>query len=668
VPSLLRVVLFLLTVSSFVFGAAPPGYSIRPVGIGNGDITPTFLTPTALSAGTSQFYDSANNLIQTVWVDDGSTSHAAGLAGPDYIGPDGEAFSNVLGLNDSGFAIGYSLQYGLNSKARAAWFYNPSTFTTVPLGYTTDAFTASNGSHSAIVKFLDAAGRAYGYSVRYEPGTTTSRGNVPWVYHPADGTLTPFGYAGTPGAFDPDSTTTSDLIAANRAGHVVGTTAISEDPTLRNYAWRYDGNSGTTIPLGFYDAQHTSLAGDFASYPQVLNDNGLVGGVSFRYNSSATNGLSAWLYDPLTSITTRVGLRDTAHTARSGSQESRVLLLNNDGQAAGISQQYTGFNQFPNAWLYDGHTTIPLGLLDARHTSPDGGQYSTPVHLDSAGRVAGYSARYQPDIGNTTVPSGQSAWLYTPGAGTVLIGLEGPGFTSNAATSYNDVTHLRDAGPVAGISQRFNVGPTYNSDDYAGWTPWVYDPATNTTTPAGLSGGLYTSAYHNLQIASLTSLNDAGEAIGYNWQVDANGSIRGKSAWFYDPNSHSTIPLVFSTRPDGYSWSDPFALTPDGFVFGSYYLYTSGSSDFTAHVFRWSAADGMSDLGSLLSPPGLADNGWFSLNSLSVGLPDASLLAGSGIHLAPDTGPRGFLLTPAVPEPFSLGALTALCLLSRRRK
>ena len=184
----------------------------------------------------------------------------------------------------------------------------------------------------------------------------------------------------------------------------------------------------------------------------------------------------------------------------------------------------------------------------------------------------------------------------------------------------------------------------------------------------GLSGGLYTSAYRNLQIASLTSLNDGGEAMGYNWQLNASGSIRGKTAWFYDPDSHSTIPLVFSTDADGYSYSDPFALTPDGFVFGAYYLYTSGSSSFTPHLFRWSLDDGMSDLGSLLSPPGLAANGWFSLNSLSVALPDASLLAGSGIQLAPDAEPRGFILVPAVPEPFSLGALTAVFLLSRRRK
>src|SRR5205814_1210635 len=81
----------------------------------------------------------------------------------------------------------------------------------------------------------------------------------------------------------------------------------------------------------------------------------------------------------------------------------------------------------------------------------------------------------------------------------------------------------------------------------------------------------------------------------------------------------------------------------------------------------WSLADGMSDLGNLLSPPGLAANGWSSLDSLSAALPDASLLGGSGIHLPPDIGARGFLLAPSVPEPFSFGALAVLCLLSRRR-
>ena len=53
-----------------------------------------------------------------------------------------------------------------------------------------------------------------------------------------------------------------------------------------------------------------------------------------------------------------------------------------------------------------------------------------------------------------------------------LFGLTGPDYVSPSGGAHSEITHLSDAGPVAGYSQRVNTG----------YTPWVFDPATNTTT------------------------------------------------------------------------------------------------------------------------------------------------------------------------------------------
>ena len=66
-----------------------------------------------------------------------------------------------------------------------------------------------------------------------------------------------------------------------------------------------------------------------------------------------------------------------------------------------------------SAWLYDGATTIDIGLTGPEHTRNNGYKYSLggfQDQLNEAGQVIGYSERY--NGGSTRL--GQDAWVYDP--------------------------------------------------------------------------------------------------------------------------------------------------------------------------------------------------------------------------------------------------------------
>ncbi len=47
-----------------------------------------------------------------------------------------------------------------------------------------------------------------------------------------------------------------------------------------------------------------------------------------------------------------------------------------------------------SAWLYDGATTLNIGLTGSEHTRNDGYQANHSQQLNEAGQVSGYSHRY----------------------------------------------------------------------------------------------------------------------------------------------------------------------------------------------------------------------------------------------------------------------------------
>ena len=107
-----------------------------------------------------------------------------------------------------------------------------------------------------------------------------------------------------------------------------------------------------------------------------------------------------------------IGLTGSEHTRNDGYKHSDAQQLNEAGQVRGISDRYNGGSTYlgQSAWLYDGATTIDIGLTGGEYTRMTATKYSSADELNEAGQVRGYSYRYN---GGST-PLGQDAWLYDP--------------------------------------------------------------------------------------------------------------------------------------------------------------------------------------------------------------------------------------------------------------
>ena len=98
-----------------------------------------------------------------------------------------------------------------------------------------------------------------------------------------------------------------------------------------------------------------------------------------------------------------------------------------------------------SAWLYNGATTIDIGLTGSEYTSNDGEKDSDIHQLNEAGQVSGFSTRF--NGGSTNL--GDTAWLYN-GMATIAIGLTGSEHTQNGGYKYSYADQLNEAGQVRG--------------------------------------------------------------------------------------------------------------------------------------------------------------------------------------------------------------------------
>ncbi len=306
----------------------------------------------------------------------------------------------------------------------------------------------------------------------------------------------------------------------------------------------------------------------------------------------------------------------------------------------GRSRRYDGStSNGQTAWLYDGSSTLNIGLTDPEHTNSNAYQFSNPDRLNEAGLVSGYSNRYA-----GTTDMGRTAWLYD-GATTLNIGLTDLEHTRDDGYQFSRGVDLNEAGQVIGYSDRFEGGPE------SGRTAWLYDGTT--TINIGLTGSEYTRD-DGLQYNSVELMNEAGQASGSAARFDGSTNLGG-DAWVYD-SELGTVPLRLSVRDDGFSSSGVRFLGEDGLTLGVYALY-DGMSFVGFRPFYWSPDDGLWDLANLVDG-GLADNGWADLEEglMANGL---GYISGQGIAAGlPEGSQSAFLLVP-VPEPSSF-ALAAL--------
>ena len=541
--------------------------------------------------------------------------------------------SHAQYLNEAGQAVGYAERYnGITYTGRSAWLYNGTT--TLNIGLTDAGHTnSSTGYQLNNTSRLNEAGQALGSASRFNG--TTSVGQSAWLYNGMTTLnigLTDSGHTNSNTGYQSNS---AEFL--NEAGQSLGhASRFNGDTNIGRSTWLYNGT--TTLNIGLTDASHTdSSTGYQDNYHTDLNEAGQALGTASRYNGATYAGDSVWLYDGATTV--NIGLTDAGHTnSNTGYQRNNAYFLNEAGQVVGIAERYNGSTSTGlSAWLYNGTTTQEIGLMDAGHTnSSTGYQHNYANRLNEAGQALGFAERF-----NGTTSVGQSAWLYN-GTTTQEIGLTDAGHTnSSTGYQYNQADHLNEAGQVAGFAER------YNGITYTGRSAWLY--YRTTTLNIGLTDAGHTNSSTGYQYNEADLLNEAGQVTGFAERYNG-ATYTGQSAWFYDATIDQTYSMDLSINPtDGYASSNFLYLGDDGLGLGYYSLFDTGGNDLGIRAFSFTVEDGVLDLGSLVAD--LSGEGWLYLAD-AIRANGAGQIIGSGLLDDMTSGSVAYLLTPqAVPVP-----------------
>ena len=429
--------------------------------------------------GRSDRYNGGNDdLGDSAWFFDGTNTINVGLTGSEHTRSDGFKSGEARYLNELGQVAGVSGRFSGNSQTGvSAWLYEGTE--TIDLSLTESEYIRNDGHRHSNVIALNEAGQVLGFSARYNGGSVYL-GQETWLYE--GGSRTSLGLGGTEHTRG-DGYISNDSYSVSDNGDVFGYAERfnSGNSNLGRSEWHYDGTSTTNI--GLTGNEHTRSDGYKFSESDGAT-NGWRLGYSERFNGGSMSlGQTTWLYDGTT--TREIGLTGAEHTRNDGYKYSIYnqgrYQVTSDGQTFGYSNRFNGgsVDLGRSAWIYDGNSTIAIGLTDAEHTRSDGYRFSmTGSSLNEAGQTAGFSRRYS---GATEL--GQSAWFYD-GAVTTRIGLTDSEYTRTDGYQYSEVnTNLspNEAGQMVGFSRRY-VGSASRGQD-----AWLYDPSLNQTFAFGLS-------------------------------------------------------------------------------------------------------------------------------------------------------------------------------------
>lgn len=494
------------------------------------------------------------------------TAHAAlyqimpiGLTDAEHTRSDGYRYSAWGSHNAAGHVAGTAQRYsGADFMGQSVWLYNGAT--TINVGLTGAEHTRSNGYRYSNFRSLNAAGHVAGAAERYNG--TTALGASAWLYNGSE-TLN-IGLTGSEHTRN-DGWKSSDVQHLNAAGQAAGWAERYNGATqIGRSAWLFNGSS--TVNIGPTDVEHTRNDGFQNASVHGLSAAGHVAGLADRYNgSSLWSGQTAWLYNGSTTI--NVGLIDAEHTRSGWFREAGNVRLNDAGHVAGTSRRYSlGNDRGVSVWLHKDGSTRNVGLVDAEHTRSDGLRASGLVSLNANGQVAGNANRYNGTAGQL----GQSAWVYN-GTATVNVGPVDVEHTRSDGLRYSMLQHFNDAGQAAGYAYRYNGTATS-----LGQSAWVYDGSA--TVKVGLSGGEHTRA-DGYQDSRVTALNAAGQAAGASTRYSGTTNL-GNSAWVYDGEITADVSLsdLAHTRNDGYRDSTVSFLNAAGQAAGLAIRYNGGAA------------------------------------------------------------------------------------------
>ena len=526
-------------------------------------------------------------------------------------------------LNDAGQAVGYADRYtGATSAGISVWLYNGTS--ALEIGLTDAGHTNNVGYQYNQAQSLNNAGQAVGYAERYTGATFT--GYSAWLYNGTSTLEIGLTDAGHTSSYGYQYNQAQSL---NNAGQAVGYADRYDGAYSRGRsAWLYNGTSA--LEIGLTDAGHTNNVGYQYNQAQSLNEAGQVLGGGSRFTGATSAGKSAWLYNGTSTL--EIGLTDAGHTRSTDDyQFNDPWSLNEAGQAVGYAYRYTGatFTGY-SAWLYNGTSALEIGLTDAGHTrSTDGLQYNWAWFLNGAGQALGEANRY-----TGTTSTGISAWLYN-GTSTLEIGLTDAGHTrSTDDYQTNKVLSLSDAGQALGRAER------YTGATSTGYSAWLYDGTS--TLEIGLTDAGHTSS-SGYQYNYAQFLNEAGQMVGYAERY--TGAVpAGRTAWFYDATIDQTYSMDWSVRStDGYAESQFSYLGDDGLGLGVYNLFDAGGASLGLRAFSFTEEGGFLDLGSLVDG-GLTDAGWLYLAN-AIRANSAGQISGGGLLDDMTSGQVAYLLT-----------------------
>lgn len=455
----------------------------------------------------------------------------------------------------SGFFVGNSTRYngGSSSLGVSTWIFDPRTNSTVRTGLTGAVHTNLNGSQESATTFLNQRGQAAGYSLRYSGGGV--QGRTAWVFSPL-------------------------------------TSAVRQ--------------------VGLYESENLSTFNRGYSEVRFQNDAGQVAGYSLRYSPTASlAGGSAWVYNPATDTTLRLGFTDAAHTGTSGGvsnyQASNISFQALDGAIAGTSLQPTISGRSTWYWTPGMNAVVRTGYYDAAFTAADGRQFSTNLAQAQSGHIVGHSAML--NIG------GQRVWSVDPATGQqTRLGLQGAEYLRSGDLESSEFRFQNSTGSVTGLAMRYNT-----AGQSVGRDAWLYSPSTNTTARIGL-GSEGPDPYDRI-----LTMSGSGHVVGESNRV--SGSVFTQNLWVHDPVSNAASRTgLFGpgfVDVDGRTFSEVDYTGPTGVTVGTsnryvgfngrqgtwYYNPQTNSTVRTGLVGgEFTGADGseFSDTNSLLINVGLA--------------------------------------------------------------
>ncbi len=557
-----------------------------------------------------------------------------GLFEEDNKNTDGTFYGFYHDTKKAGYVTGFSKRYKDNSDAgQSTWIFDGEV--SKRIGLFEGLHNRNDGYQKSFIRNLSRNGSVVGNSIQYS-GRKKS-GQSAWFYNGLSTQIIGLSddlHTNYKGYSD------SNVIKLNGAGQIIGSSKryIGRLPA-GDTAWLY--SNGVTKRIGLIDSEHTNaLNNQQSSKPHFINDSGDVTGVSTRYlkdsKSRKNIGQSPWIFDGIT--TNRIGFIDGDHTKDNGYRFSTVVHMNEVGQVAGNTKRYIGNSGAGwSSWLYSSGNMVRIGLFDTEHTRDTNSQNSRVSALNNIGQAVGNSTRFD---GHEII--GESAWVYENNH-TTRIGLTDGEHTRADGYQESKTRFLNDGGYATGTSNR------YSGNLEVGKSAWVYKD--NKTKRIGLTDQRHTRD-DGFQKAFAHFPNMSGQLVGRSDRFKGDKN-HGQTAWFYDFKSDTTIELSMSENSEGYAYSLAHYLGDDGLVLGTYELFDEDDKSLGKRAFHFTIEDGMLDLGELTSEIGLdvSKYDWASLTSATSN-GNAEHIVGNGTTLSGSGAV--YFLKPITEEPVLL--------------